>query len=127
MTDFRQTITSPVVCEKTTCQLTQQLTDESDVNITSAQVSALTLTLYDKKTGAVLNSRSAQSILNTNGGTLSSGGLLTLVLAIADNALNAQAAASEQHVALIEYTWASGLKAGKKEITFTVVNQAKVS
>jgi hypothetical protein len=127
MPDFRQTITNPVVCKKTTSDLTLQLTDEANVNLPSAQVTTLTLTLYEKKTQAILNSRSAQTILSANGGTLASGGLLTLLLSNLDNALTQQTVSSEDHVALIEWTWASGARYGKKEITFSVINQAKVS
>lgn len=131
MSDYRQTIASPVVCEKTTCQLTLQLTDETNANMTSAQVSTLTLTLYEKRTGTVINSRTASNILNANGGTLSSSALLTLALAVLDNVLVTQTAAQtvarEDHVALIEYTWSGGAKAGKKELTFAVINQAKVT
>ena len=127
MSDFRQTITTPVVCEKTTCQLTLQMTDQAGVNLTLAQVTTLTLTLYDKRSGAIINSRTASNILNANGGTVSSSALLTLVLAVADNVKLTQGVAREEHVALIEYTWAAGAKAGKKEVTYSVVDQAKVT
>lgn len=127
MASFQQTITDPPVCEKTTCQMVVQLTNEADEALTSGDVSACTLTLYHRPSGAIINSRSAQDIKNTNGGTISAAGVLTLILSNLDNALTSQVAASEVHVALIEYTWASGARYGKKEITFTVVNQHKVT
>jgi hypothetical protein len=125
MTDFRQSITAPVVCEKTTAQLVQTLTDETGATIT-AGLSTLTLTLYERRTRTILNSRTASNVLNANGGTLTAG-VLTLVLSALDNALVSQDSTREDHVALLEYTWASGAKSGKKEITFTVANQVKVT
>lgn len=127
MTSFRQTITDLEVCEKTTSQLVLQLTDQDDTALTSGQVSSVALTLYEKRSGTVLNSRSAQDINGVNGGSLSAGGVLTLVLSHLDNALVSQVTASEDHVALIEYTWASGARYGKKQVTFTVINQTKVT
>lgn len=124
-TDFRQTITDPVVCEKTTALFTFTFTDETDSDIT-AGVSAVTLTLYVKSSGTILNSRNAQSVFNINGGTIS-GATLSLLLSNLDNVLESQLAASEKHVALIEYSWANNTKFGKKEVTFTVINQKKVT
>ncbi len=126
-TSFRQTITSPVVCEKTTTQIELQLTDQDDAALAKASLGTVTLTLYERKTGTILNSRSAQSVLDVNGGTVSSTGLLTLILSNLDNALVSQSPSSEEHVALIEWTWSSGTRFGKKELTFTVMNQLKVT
>ena len=67
-TDFRQTIDDAAVCEKTTTTLEMQLTDETDANVAAAQLSSLTLTLYEKRSETVINSRTAQSVLNVNGG-----------------------------------------------------------
>lgn len=122
---FREVITEPLVCEKTTCQIVQTFTDEAGATI-SAGVSSCTLTLYEKRSGTILNSRNQVNINGANGGTITSG-VLTLVLSEVDNVLVSQARRSEEHVALIEYTWASGTRYGKKEITFTVVNQLKVT
>ena len=127
-TTWQQTITDPEsVCEQTTCTLTLTLTDENgDTISTSSPLTACTLTLYDKATGTILNSRDAQSINNANGGTVTSG-VLTLELSYLDNALHNANRATEAHVALIEYTWAGGTKYGKKEITFTVRNAEQVA
>lgn len=53
--------------------------------INSASVSAITATLRDLGTGAVINSRTAQSVLGANGGTLAAAGAFALVLTAADN------------------------------------------
>lgn len=128
MSSFQQVITDPPVCEKTTSQLQQQLTDENDAALPGAQLSAVTLTLYlTNKPATVINSCLARNVLGANGGTLDTEGLLTIVLAPADNVLVSQAGKSELHTALLEWTWAFGAKAGKKEITFTVMNQARVT
>lgn len=127
-TTFRQIITDPAfICEKTTAQLTLQLTDHADVALAGASVSAVALTLYNRRDGAILNSRTAQSVLNANGGTLAAGGLLTMILSELDNVLTSQTPGTEEHVALFEWTWASGTRFGKKEVTFTVANQLKVT
>ena len=124
-TEFRQRITTPVVCEKTTALLTQTLTDETGAVILTG-LTGLTLTLYEKRSRVVLNSRTASNILNANGGVLAAG-VLTLTLSAADNVLVSQDSVQEDHVALLEYSWAAGAKFGKKEVTFIVANQAKVT
>lgn len=125
-TSFKQTIISPVVCEKTTSLLELQLTDENDATLAKSVLTTLTLRLYNRRSGAILNSRNAGSILDANGGSVTTSGFLSLVLSYLDNALTSQDMRSEEHVALIEWSWSSGTRFGKKEITFTVVNQAKV-
>lgn len=126
MTSFQQPIVSPVLCEQTTAQLTLQLTDEADVAIAKADLASLTLTLYDRATGTVLNGRNAQTVLDANGGSVSATGLVTLLLSDADNALASQSRSGETHVALLLWTTASGTRRGAKEIAFTVINQMKL-
>lgn len=127
MASPRQIITTPPLIEKTTAQVELQLTDQDDAALTSAALTTVTLTLYERISGTILNSRSAQDIKDVNGGSISAGGLLTLILSHLDNALVSQARSQEEHVALIEWTWSSGTRYGKKEITFTVLNQVKVT
>lgn len=127
MGSIQQTITTPTVGERTSAQLTLQLTDQDDVELLAGDLSTVTLTLYEKRSGTILNSRNGVSIFNNNGGAISSAGVLTLVLSNADNALLSQAAKEEQHVALIRWTWLSGQRSGWKEISFPVVNQLKVT
>jgi len=122
---YRQVIAEPVVCERTTCQLVFTFTDEAGATIV-AGVSTCVLTLYDKLTGQILNGRSGQSVNGVNGGTITSG-VLTLVLSEADNTMYSQVRRQEEHVALIEYSWAGGTRYGKKEVVFSVANQAKVT
>ena len=69
--------------EQSTARYTCTLTDVAGATITDGSVSAIVATLVNAETGTAINSRSAQSVLNVNGGTLSSG-VFTLVLSTAD-------------------------------------------
>ncbi len=124
-TSPRQIIDDVEVPEKKTSLLTLALTDETDAVLTGG-VTTCTLTLYDKATRSIINSRNAQTILNANGGAIAAG-VLTLTLSDQDNAMVYSAADTEEHVALIEWTWNAGTKKGVKEITFTVINLEKVT
>ncbi len=121
--------------EATSAKLTATIQDESEAVIPAASLSSLTLLLYDQTTeldspgttGAVINSRNRQNILNANGCTVSTGGLMTLTLTPADNVIVNTGKSSERHVALIEYTYAAGLKAGKEEILVDVYNLSRTT
>lgn len=128
MTDlnYRQAFLTPVA-EKTTTRIELQLTNENDLPLTDVAVGTVTLWLYEERSKAVLNSRSGTDIRNVNGGTLSPSALLTLLLSDDDNALAQPTALRETHIALISWTWDAGTKTGRKELSFTVYNQAKVT
>lgn len=123
----KQIITTPYIAEATTALLALQLTDETDAPLTLGEIAAVTLTLYEKRSRAILNGRDEQDIKNTNGGIVDGDGSLGVTLSLDDNRLTSQSHLSEYHVALIEWTWEGGDKAGSKEVTFRVVNLAKVS
>jgi len=126
-TDFRQTLTTPV-CEKTASTITFQLTDQADVALALASLTTLTLTLYDVVAPtAFFNSRNAQDILGVNGGSVSAGGVLTLVLGNADNVLTSQNNTEETHAALLRWTWSSGTRQGAKELLYSIVNQVQIT
>lgn len=125
-TPFLTTI-SAEVAEKVTVRITGTIKDHTDTAIPAASLSTLTLTLYEKKSGTIINTRSAANVLNTGGGTVTSGGVLTMVLDPADNALVTQAPATEVHVALFEWTYNSGAAAGRALVEFTVSNFLKVT
>lgn len=122
-----RTTLSDGVPEKTTARLTAVLKDEADAVVGSAALTTLTLTLYDERTGAILNLRNQQSVLNANGGAVDANGNLTMTLAVADNAIQNTDLKREMHVALFEYTWSAGAKAGRYEIAFPVDNLTKVA
>lgn len=119
-----------IVAEKTTVQITATLVDETGAAIPLAGLSSLTLTLYNRDSTAqeIINSVSAVNILNNGRGTVhATSGLLTLTLLPADNAIIDTAKASEWHRALIEGTYAGGVKAMKYEVDVQVRNLNKVS
>lgn len=61
--------TDQIIPEGSTVFYRASLVDQDSVRIPVADVDAITLTLTDSATGTVINSRSAQSVLNTNNGT----------------------------------------------------------
>jgi len=67
------------VNEGTTAQYTCTLTDHTGQPINPVAMTEILATLTTAD-GTVVNTREAQSVLDTNGGTLALGGLFTLVL-----------------------------------------------
>lgn len=124
MSEPFRTIVTREVGEATTAQIEGTITDAADGAL--AAVNSLTLTLYEKKTGTILNSRNGGSILNENGGTFAAG-VVTLTLSPADNALLSQAVAHETHVALIRWTYNGGGDAGWAQVEFVIHNQVKIT
>jgi hypothetical protein len=86
--------------------LTTSLTDEDGNAITAASLSYLKLTLWEILTGDIINSRNAQSILNENGGSMSSN-TLTLKLSADDMAVVGDRK-TERHRGLIEAKLSTG-------------------
>lgn len=88
---------------------------------------SLTLTFYNKKTGAIINSRSSQNVLNANGVTLgSSTGLLTWTMVPADNPIIDNTLRVEEHVALFVAIWNGGTKRMNHEVSILVRNLNKL-
>tara|TARA_R110002020_G_scaffold125704_2_gene283046 strand:- start:921 stop:1313 length:393 start_codon:yes stop_codon:yes gene_type:complete len=118
------------VDEGTSAQYNATITDESETAIPLADLTAITLTLYDYSTGTAINSRTDQDVKNTNDVVISSAGVLTWNLKPADNIIVTTALhknAYERHIALFEYTWDSGTNAGKHELAFEVRQLDKVT
>lgn len=121
--------------ESSTARLTAIVEDESETPIPAASLDTLTLLLYDQtteldspgSTSAVINGRNRQSILNANGGTVDASGNLALILTPADNVIINTGRPLERHVALFEYTYGAGLKAGKQEVLIDVVNLSRTT
>jgi hypothetical protein len=128
MADLWRTSIDDSVAEGTTCQITGTLVDETGTAIPGASLTTLRFTLYNKTGLTILNSRNAVDILNANGGTVDSAGLVTMILDPADNQIvGAGVGGGEQHVGLFEWTWASGVKKGRHEVPFHIVNLAVVT
>ncbi len=105
-----------------TATYTGILKDENDVAIPSASMASITLTFKDEKTGTVINSRTAQNVLNTNQHTLhATDGTLTWSMQAADNPLvdtGLPEGDTERHIA--EYTFVAGGKTGKHIVNINV-------
>jgi len=104
--------------------------DESGNPVAASSLTTLTLTLYDLASGTMINSRSAQDVLNHNDVTINASGVLIWTMQPADNVIvsaSLSAGAIERHVALFQWTWGTGgAKAGKYEVQIDVQNLAKV-
>lgn len=106
--------------------LTVTLEDTAGAAVDPAAVTTFTLTLFDEVTGAVLNSRNAQDIQNTNGCTISAN-VATVRLDALDNVLFGNE--DENHVGRIAFSYNDGttVRTGKGEFLFRVVQQQAVS
>ena len=76
---------TPVVNEQTTAQYSCSFVDHTGATISDTAISTLVATLRDVASDQIMNSRSSQDVLNTNGGTLAAGGGFTLILNQLDN------------------------------------------
>lgn len=115
--------------ERVTAEITTTVTNQAGTGIPGSSLTTLTLTLYDKKTGEVINSVSGTDILNTGRGSIDESGVLTLTLEPEDMPVvdsDLKAGNIEHHVALIVWTWDSGDKRGHDELIIPVRNSLKV-
>ena len=119
------------VLEETSAVFTATLLSDKtdpDSTISSANLSSLTLTLYDKCTGTILNSRENQNVLNANNCTVDVNGLFTWNIQADDNQIvstTLDAGEYEEHVGLLTWVWSSGQ--GREEILLRVQQLDKVS
>lgn len=121
--------------ESGSARLTAVVKDETETPIPGASLGTLTLMLYDQATElatpgtteAIINSRNRQDVLNANGCVVDSTGGLVMTFGPADNVIFHPTKSSERHVALFEYTYAAGLKAGKEEVLIDVYNLSRTT
>jgi poly-gamma-glutamate capsule biosynthesis protein CapA/YwtB (metallophosphatase superfamily) len=103
------------------CNLTGTLKDTGASTVTSPLT--FTLTLYDEKTGAIINSRNGQDVLNTNGGAVTSGAY-TVELDSSDTAAvgDIEDGGTQNRIARLEFTYNDGDsdRKGIEEFLFTV-------
>src|SRR5690606_4766872 len=112
------------VGEGTTALITGTIRDHAGLGF---KPDTLTLTLYEQLSGTILNNRDQESILDANGGTVSSAGALAAKRSPAHNALLSQTRSHEDHVALLRWTYNGGADAGWAEVVFRIHNQLKIS
>ena len=111
-----------VAPEKGTLQYSVLLEDEAGA-ILGNTLDSLKLTLYDLsgRTQAIINAIDGIDIMNTGRGSLDTlTGRWTVTLGPADNIMLNAAQPYERHLMLLQWTYASGAKAGKHEVEFLV-------
>ena len=92
-------------------KFTGTLLDSDGTAIPLANIDALTLTLTNAADGSTVNSRSAQNVLNTNNVTVdSTTGALTWLIQPEDTTLVDTDLASEDHVAVFNWTYETSKK-----------------
>src|SRR4030067_1483773 len=95
---------------------TFNLLDESEDAIALDDLYSLTLTLYDTASNAIINNRNEQNVLNTNDVTVSEAGAVSWSIKPADTMIvntDLEPNQTECHIAVFEWTWASGAEAGR--------------
>lgn len=118
--------------ERVSYTYTVTLKDGDDTAISDGDLLTLTLTLYDVRTGDILNSRNAQNVLNASNVTVASG-VVTWKMQPADNVIIATGLLvdeEEEHRALFTWTWTDSdtdTQTGRHEVALFVRNLEKVS
>lgn len=110
--------------EQTTAQYACTLVDPTGAAIDSGAVTAIAATLKDEGDDTVINSRSAQSVLGVNGGTLSAGGAFALTLSTLDTIARGTAALQSRRLTL-KVTYTSGVLT--HEVHFAIRSLADIT
>ena len=112
----------PATPQGTSAQYVGQIYDPSlyPLGVPASALTSLTLTLYDQVTGAVINSRSGQNVLNANGVTVDASGNLAWTLSPLDSPILTAELAIETHIALFQATWNGGLSGCNHEVSLPV-------
>ena len=104
----------------TTRIYTATIQDEAGAAIPGASLTSLTLTLRERTTQQIINSRDEQDVLNANGVTVGSDGLLTWTLSVLDNVhLGLGVVRVETHDARFVWGYGAG-QVGRHDIAFEV-------
>ena len=98
-----------------------QLLDETGAPVPASTLTALTLSIVDTATKAVVNGCNAANILNSGRGTVDASGNLAVTLAPADTTLLAAADLQEMRSLIIDWTYAAGAKVGRHQVDFVIV------
>ncbi len=102
------------------------LKDEDGNAIPAGSLTSATLTLHVVHTGAIVNSRNAQNILNANNVTIDGTGLLAWTIQAADMAITDDSRRVEVHRALFVFKWGSG-REKPYEIDYEIENMSKLT
>lgn len=118
-----------VVQSGESCNVVVTFQDLTGVTIVKASLITLTVTQFEQKTAAIINSRNDQSILDANGGSVANDGTLTLRLQPLDSVIantNTNVETSEVHVLRFDFTWSDGVstRTGRENRGLSVERQA---
>lgn len=127
---FRRTVTGD---EGIAHQYTTRLVQPDGTRVGAANITALTLTLYDERTSEILNGRDHLAVLNTATATLTDETIseegssvditeLTWEVTAADMAIVDDTLGSEVHIARFDFVYGVGAKPGAHEVAIRVRN-----
>ena len=131
-TPFLTDLTREQIAEKTRQRLTFIIRDDQNppVPIPGANLDFVKLTLYDEKTGDIINTRDEVDVLALPDLTVDVNGKAIMLFAPADNVLvgTAPVPSQEVHVAHFDYQWDTDpLKVGRHLVRLQVVNLLKTT
>lgn len=122
------------VDEGESCDIVATFIDLTGASIDKASILTLTANLLHvaaDATTTTINNRSSQSVLDANGGTISSAGVLTLRLQPEDNPIVGTVAENsiESHYLTLVWTWNDGTltRTGKQEFEIQVRSLAEAA
>jgi len=105
------TMSSIDVKESTSALYTAVIQDNAGNTVSSSILSSLTLTMYNEKDGTTINSIVSKDVLNRNGVTVNTSGVINWLLTPSDNVIvdtTLDAGQEETHKALFEWTTSAG-------------------
>jgi hypothetical protein len=121
-------VTLGPINERTTAKYTSDpLLDETGAVVAGSTISTATLTLYDQRSKAILNSRNEQNVNQANGVAISEAGVVTWDLTPADNIIVDDCCATEIHVAVFDFRWDAGASRCLHEFKIAVTNIGMVT
>jgi hypothetical protein len=116
------------VNERTIARYTSgPLKDEDGAVVSGTILSSATLTLKDEKTRTIINSRNAQNVNQANGVSISNLGIVSWLLAPADNTIVNTSLPQEVHVATFDLRWDAGASRAMHEVKILVNNISAIT
>ena len=122
MNSYR-TLIEEIVPERSSCELKTKLTRSDGNVLLEADFTSLLLTIFvpELDGSPIVNNVLNRNVLNANGGTFDTDGVLTINIFPNDNAVLG-ASDPELHRARIEWIYSSGTKSGIHEFDWYVAN-----
>ncbi len=117
------------ITEDTTPDYTATLLDKDGVVVPGSVLDSLLLTYFHEYTGAIINGRENQNVLQLNGVTVDELGKLTWTLSQADSAILDDALHQEPHVAQFMFTYpgiGGSTEVSRHKVRLLVTNMGRV-